>query len=289
MKINSINKNSDVYSSSNYYEYNRKKSPQKLNFSAMKASQFDGLDYSCMRKFKAPIEKFNSLKDFYVWTQEKLNKFIFDKSLKGKSKETEEYRKTILKQWQEGLGEYSTSIALLSMGSLIKNLKPDNDNVPPLFNNSIFEETVADVEGAVALDREFQFEITKLYKKHLKEAIIAKTKLGVQDGWVEIPVAKTPKQAQKNTELLNILSRKTWCTKGVVSNIYVKQFGFRIYIENGEPEICIRTLDNSVYEIQGRLNDSVIPDKYKDLVIDYIEKNNLDIDCDTEAALYDMD
>ena len=289
MKINSITKHLDVYSSSNYYEYNRKNFPRKLNFSAMKASQFDGLDYSCMRKFKAPIEKFNSLKDFYVWTQEKLNKFVFDKPLKGKSKETEGYRKTILQQWQEGLGEYSTSIALLSIASLIKNLKPDNDNIPPIFNSTVFEETVADIEGAVALDKEFQFEISKLYSKHLKEIMLAKTVPYCKDGWVEIPVAKTPKQAEKNTELLNTLSRKTWCTKGIVSNIYVKQFGFRIYIENGEPEICIRTLDNRVYEIQGRLNDSIIPDKYKDLVIDYIEKNNLDLDCDTEAALYDIE
>ena len=37
------------------------------NFSSMKKSEFDGLDFFIVERFKAPIEKFNSHNDFQDW------------------------------------------------------------------------------------------------------------------------------------------------------------------------------------------------------------------------------
>ncbi len=255
-------------------------------FGAMKASQFEGLDYACMRQFKAPIEKFNEMKDFYNWAADKLNKKS-GKNLTGKSKETEERRKVLISGWQEGLKNYSPAVGLVAIMSVLKNLKPSNDALPPLFNNTVFEETLADVEGALALERDFKFDISKVYKSHLKSMFFSIDKeTEIKDGWITIPSASEDNNTSKNAELLNTLSYKTWCTKGVKSEIYLQDFGFRIYVKNGEPELCIRLLGREVCEIQGRLNNSQIPEEYKQLVIDYIEENGFTVDCDTDMELY---
>ena len=255
-------------------------------FGMMKASQFEGLDYTCMRQFKAPIEKFNGIKDFYNWAVRSFNKKS-EKNLSGKTKETEEQRVNILRDWNNGLKNYSPAIALITISSLLKNLKPSNDNLPPVFYNKVFEETLADVEGAVALDKDFQFDISKLYKQHLKSMfLLDNSGRKIKDGWIEVSAARTNEEGSKNAELLNALSYKTWCTKGVKSEIYVKEFNFRILVKNGEPQVCIRLLDNTVCEIQGRLNDSKIPDEYKEQVMNYIENSGFDLDCDMEEELY---
>ena len=255
-------------------------------FKAMKVSQFEGVDYSCVRQFKAPIEKFNGMKDFYNWILECKNKKL-SKNLKGRSPETERKRCCIMKNWEEGLKNYSPPIALITISSIVKNLKSSNDSLPPAFHSTVFEETVADIEGAVALEPEFQFDITKIYNTHLKEKFMATSFKGViRDGWITVLSAKEDCHVEKNAELLNVLSHKMWCTKGLKGRIYLKDFSFRIYMENGNPKLCIRLMDNTVYEIQGPLNDSKIPDEYKKLVIDYIEENGFLIDYDTDMELY---
>ncbi len=253
-------------------------------FCAMKSSQFEGLDYSCMRKFKAPIEKFKSLNDFYNWVNTAINKKT-NRSLTGKTEGTELKRQNLLNDWREGLQKYSPAISLLTLTSILKNIKSSNDTLPPVFHNTIFEETVADLEGAVALERDFQFDMSKVYKQHLKSTFLSDSSKN-KDGWITIPSGFEDKNTEKNAGLLNLLSRKTWCTKGVKSEIYIKTFGFRIFVKDGEPEVCLRMAGNIVCEIQGRLNDYKIPEEYKSIVIDYIEENELEIDCDTEAELY---
>ncbi len=261
-------------------------SQNQVNYKAMKSSQFEGLDYFCMRQQKAPIEKFNGLRDFYNWALIQLNKKI-KKDLRGKSEGTKEKRISLLEAWKAGLENYSPIVSLITLPSLVKNLKTNNDNLPPIFNSTVFEETISDLEGALFLDREFQFDISSVYKKNLQDKMLLITtrKSEFQEGWIKITPSKNEEEVKKNAELLNVFSRKTWCTKGVKSEIYVKNFGFRIFVRNGEPVLCIRLQNNTVCEIQGSNNDSVIPQNYRPLIMDYIDKNNLELDCDMEAEL----
>ncbi len=263
--------------------------PSAVAFKSMKVSQFEGFDYSCIRQHKAPIEKFNGMNDFYNWAFEHMKKKLSKKMI-GKSPETESKRCDILNKWQNGVRNYSPAVALISIASIIKDLKNSNDNLPPVFHSSVFEETVADIEGALALEPEFQFDMSKIYKKHLKAKFVSTGNEGVvRNGWVTVPSTAEDSDIEKNAELLNTISYKMWCTKGVQGKVYLKNFSFRIYIENGLPQICIRLLNNTVHEIQGRLNDSRIPDEYKRMVEDYIEENRFRIDCDTEDDLYGVD
>lgn len=56
-----VSKRSVMYISGNQY-YNP-------NFQAMKKSQFKGIDYAVVEKFKAPIEKFDVIADFQNWAK----------------------------------------------------------------------------------------------------------------------------------------------------------------------------------------------------------------------------
>ena len=55
---------------SNHYQAKN----QNPNFTAMKKSQFSGLDFFIVEKFKAPIEKFNTNKDFQTWAKTQFEK-----------------------------------------------------------------------------------------------------------------------------------------------------------------------------------------------------------------------
>ena len=57
-----------------------------MNFQAMKPSQFKGFDYAVVRKFKAPVEKFNENADFQAWAKKQFSATI-NKLFGGRSQE----------------------------------------------------------------------------------------------------------------------------------------------------------------------------------------------------------
>ena len=69
-----------------------------LSFTAMKSSAFTGFDYACMRKFKAPIEKFKSLDDFYIWAEKNFYR-LSEIDLKGRNDIVVSERKKMLSKW----------------------------------------------------------------------------------------------------------------------------------------------------------------------------------------------
>ena len=79
-----------------------------LSFQAMKPNQFSGIDYAVVRKFKAPVEKFNSNIDFQVWVNTLLKKICQPedkKEFQGEKNNMilpEEYNIKVKKHLKEG-------------------------------------------------------------------------------------------------------------------------------------------------------------------------------------------
>ena len=133
------------------YIYNQKHCQQRFSnltplkcdtfsFGAMKKNQFSGIDAIVVNKFKAPIERFNTAEDLQDWSKVKADKII-KKDYKGRHTETQIQRKAILKEWTDYVlkenDAYTNTITLLIFDGITKDLKADNDTLPPILNKGI--------------------------------------------------------------------------------------------------------------------------------------------------------
>ena len=118
----------------------------QINFKAMKSSQFKSLEYSAMRKFKAPIEKFNGINDFYSWASHKC-KELTSKELGGRNPAIQAKRNAMKQDWVNYImrvKKLSQPVALMILASIFKGLKPDNSDLLPQLNEDVFERTLND-------------------------------------------------------------------------------------------------------------------------------------------------
>ena len=252
------------------------------NFTAMKPNQFHGVDYAVVRKFKAPVEKFNDNRDLQNWALEGVNKII-KTDFGGRAKTIREERQAIIKEWVNYLLNvdkyYTPAMALLAVTAITKNLKPDTDTIPPLLNQDVLKETFCDVNDILIRNQEQRFDFNKIYSNNLVSMYIQKDTEALLDGqtaWVKIPSKKNePDLFSANVEKLKSLSCDKWCTKHTSAEMYLSQGDFHIYLENGKPKLAIRMIDDKIHEIQGVLNDGNIPLEYMDNFLAYINAKGI--------------
>ena len=120
-----------------------------VSFSAMKKKEFEGIDFAVVEKFKAPICNFNSNKDFQKWAREKALG-IANKNYDGRSEEIKIQRKHMLKEWSDYVlnqnDAYTASTALLILNAITKDLKPDNDKIPPALNKGVLADCINEID-----------------------------------------------------------------------------------------------------------------------------------------------
>ena len=260
-----------------------------LSFTAMKSSAFTGFDYACMRKFKAPIEKFKSLDDFYIWAEKNFYR-LSEIDLKGRNDIVVSERKKMLSKWVNFLSGnknlLSPSLALLAFSSIIKNLKPDNETVPPEINEDVFVKTIDNLESDLIKNRDYKFDLEKIYRKNLLDNYLDDN---ISGHWLIIP-SKTHDEANyaKNLEKLKFCSYRTWCTKNIKAEDYLLNGDIHIYFENNNPKIGIRFRGETMEDVSGLKNDGKIPLEYLDIVKEHIKingyKTGYEVNCELEAA-----
>ena len=100
------------------------------NFQAMKKSQFKGIDYAVVEKFKAPIEKFDVIADFQNWAKTQVQ-VITERKFPARSNEAVTQRKWILKDWfdyvTKGNDAYSWAMRLLILAGVTSELSEKNN------------------------------------------------------------------------------------------------------------------------------------------------------------------
>lgn len=258
---------------------------QSPHFDAMKPNQFKGFDYACVRKFKAPVEKFDSKMNFYGWAIDTLNRFVKTKLVEGKSEYTQQRRKESIFEWRNelGFGLEAAPLALIVLSSILKDLKPNNDKLPPILSKEILKKTIADIEEQLAENKDLQFNFKDIYYKHLKMNLTEEQDPNF-NGWIRIPSQyNDPQNFKKNVDKLKVLSNKTWCTKNYHAEVMLKFGDFHVYLENGEPKIGLRFFDGLLNEIQSERNDGILEAKYFDIVDTFIRKKSVAME---EKALY---
>lgn len=260
------------------------------NFQAMKKSQFKGIDYAVVEKFKAPIEKFDVIADFQNWAKTQVQ-VITERKFPARSNEAVTQRKWILKDWfdyvTKGNDAYSWAMRLLILAGVTSELSEKNDTLPPMLSKGVLADTVFRLNSELQAEPKKDFSFNKLYKNNLRSHLLNDTNTGTnKTGWVVIPSKKNnPDNFEANVDKLKTLSYKTWCTKSFNAEPYLSEGDFHVYLENGQPKLGVRFVDGAVKEIQGVLNNGKIPLNYFEIFEKYRKENNLQLNQDAEKKL----
>jgi len=265
-----------------------------VSFSALKKSNFKGIDLLVVNAQKAPIEKFNSNDDFQNFCSEKMLE-IHSSEYPAKNTEIANERKKILKEWYyylfDSANEIQPSVSLYILSSIVKNLKAKNNKLPPKLNITALNITLDKIENDVFKNsteknnasqnnNALQIDFLKKYQETLKNLFLNgfNESLKNMTQWIVIPSREHDSlNYRTNIEKLKALSCKTWCTNGYEAQQYLKKGNFHIYFEDGKPKLGIRFINDEIYEIQGEKNDTLIPLKYFDSVMEHIKDYNQSI------------
>lgn len=263
-----------------------------VSFGACKKNEFEGIDYVVVERYKAPIEKFNSNEDLQNWAEKEVKK-IRQKDFGGRQQETQIQRKAMLKEWCEYVcnenDAYTPTIQLLILDAVTKNLKPDEDKIPPVLNKGVLADTVETLNKQLKGDNKYQFNFGKMYQTKLN-ALYLETEDNGSDftGWVKIPSKQhDTENFEANVDKLKTLSHKNWCTKSYNAEPYLKDGDFHVYLENGKPKLGVRFVGDRIEEIQGEQNNGKIPVKYFDVAQKHIADNKLELYSNAKKEIED--
>ena len=250
----------------NYYKINKNSQRQNcfklaqlpfdsVSFTGMKKNQFDGVDALVVDKYKAPIEKFRTVDYLYDWADEECEK-IYNKDFCGRTPETMAQRVAMMDEWKDYLEnenmEYSPTEKLLILNGVTKNLKSDNDNIPPVLNKGVLAGTIYELKQNLKDNPKMSFDFSKAYTNKLREFYLEDIQGEVgETKWVIIPSKENdPEHFDSNVEKLKTLSHSSWCTKSYNAEPYLSRGDFHVYLENGQPKLGVRFEDNKIVEIQ---------------------------------------
>lgn len=241
-----------------------------VSFGMLKKSSLNGLDLFAAERYKAPLEKFSSNEDLQNWCTERIKNKYLNKNYEGRTSETSEQRKNILQKWFDCCKKYSPAEALLIIEGITAGLKSSNDSLPPVLNRDVLDKTLECMQKESEDRKNYQQSFIKLYSSTLKTIYSGRNQ--GYTGWIVIPsMEEAPEDFEKNTAELKALSHKTWCTKSFNTAYYLEKGSFHIYLENSEPKLAARFLQDNIQEIQGEKNDGKIPLKYLDILKEHIK------------------
>ncbi len=257
----------------NPYTTTRNRNTEFVSFKAMKPSMFGGLNYACVRKFKAPVEKFNTVPDFQNWAQEKLHTLL-ERDWRGRTDATLIQREAIIKEWNQYLSQnknVTPAISLIILTSILKELKSNNDTIPPTLNKKALDNSITDLNTILEDDKDSLFDFSKIYQKNINKLYYSSHSEYTKPLWVVIPsLAHDKENFSSNIEKLKYLSAESWCTKSLNAESYLAKGDFHIYIEQGKPKLCLRFNKDTLIEIQNQKNNNLISLKFLDILNNYI-------------------
>ena len=136
----------------------------RVSFQAMKKSQFDGIDFAVVEKYKAPIEKFNTHDDFQNWAKEECYG-VLDKDLSGRNSTIASQRSKMQDEWEESLkqdGRFTPAEQLVILNGIVSGVKPTNDTLLPAYSRQVLGASMSEVEAKLKQDKFYQFYLLTL-------------------------------------------------------------------------------------------------------------------------------
>ncbi|MBQ6515579.1 hypothetical protein IJI31_00195 [bacterium] len=265
-----------------------------VSFGAMKKNEFSGIDLLVVEKFNAPIEKFKTNDDFSKWAENEISD-ILGKDYNARTYEASIQRDAIIGEWkkyfEEENKEYTPSEKLLIYDGITKNLKPDNDTIPPILNKGALADTMYQLKEDLKTNPKMAFNFSKNYTNNIRKAIFEESK-PIDDitGWVKIPSkAHDEKNFEKNVDKLKTLSHNSWCTKSNMAEPYLSRGDFYIYFEQGHQKLSVRFDGDKIVELAGAKNDGKLPQDYISTFETFMKDNEYSEDTIADSAKYQYD
>lgn len=247
------------------------------SFEAMKKKQFLGVSRIVVEKYKLPIEKFNVIDDMQRWCKDFIDKNLIGRRYPGRQEFSLEQRTAVLKEWFNYVLKenqlYTSAMAMFILAGITKGLKETNDEIPPILNKGVLADTIDTLENST--DKNYNVDFERVYSHNLKNFYATKSHVASDyTGWIEIPSKEKDKEHfEQNVNLLKTFSHPRWCTKSFNAEPYLARGDFHIYLENGEPKVGVRFDGAEIVEIQGELNNSVIPIAYYPEIKEHVASN----------------
>ena len=266
------------------------------NFSAMKKSQFKGIELFTVNTFKAPIEKFNGNNDFQNWAKSLLNDKLNLQKYSQEYRTVNSERMNRLSAWKQYITienpifQATPVLALIVFNAITKNLKKENFEQPPILNAGALAKTVEEME--IVLSRANpQFSFIKHYNKNLRTVEMGMNNQVANSftGWIKIPsLENDPENFAANVNKLKTLSHLNWCTSSYNAKPYLSKGDFHIFMDNGSPKVGIRFEEDKVAEIQGELNNQKIPLEYYQKIFEHLDTENAKLTQRAEEQLIEV-
>ena len=174
----------------------------------------------------------------------------------------------MLKEWFDYVikenDAYSNAQRLIILSAITKDLKANNDIIPPVLNKGVLAQTITELEEKLKVNPKENFDFNKMYQNNLRTTYLEDSSTGeTMTGWVVIPSKiNDSENFEKNVDKLKTLSHNSWCTKSFNAEPYLSKGDFHVYLENGEPKLGVRFVGDKVEEIQGEKNNGKLPIKY---------------------------
>lgn len=247
------------------------------NFTAVKKSQFNGIDYAVVEKFKPPIEKFNSCEDLQTWAEEKCRDIIHS-DLGGRNKEIYFQRREELLNWGKNLNyeNKTNSEKLFVLSGITKHLNQNDDTYVPVYDEIVLKKSLEEIKLLTKDKKNPHLSFNEIYRKNLIDSVILNENSNLENIWVHIPSKKENRNDYKdNIKKLQIISSQHWCTKSEHAKDFLRDCDFDIYLENRSPKLAIKSEEGYIIEIEDELNSRKVPSDYKKIIKNYIKERDM--------------
>ena len=179
------------------------------------------------------------------------------------------------------------SLQFVIWNSINSEIKNNNRHIPVPFDPVALYKTIIGYEKIDPIDRAVRCSsptFIEIYTHRLRDTLLeAKGLSDNQKLWVKIPSIKNDaKNKAGNIRTLEILSNRNWCTRSSVdkAEAALEDGDFYIYLERDknkqwQPLIGMASSQGKIDQIQGAVNNNIIPISEVENVKDFIKSQNL--------------
>lgn len=179
------------------------------------------------------------------------------------------------------------SLKLVIWNAINSEIKDTNRHIPVPFNEKALLQTIQKFEYILPIDRRtscYKTTFLETYTHRLRDNLLSDMGLtNNNEVWVRIPSAKHDREnLSENISHLEILSNSNWCTRSSVdkAKAALEDGDFYIFLkrtstQEWEPLIGMACSKGKIDQIQGPLNNNIVPLNLLDEINSFIAKNEL--------------
>lgn len=255
-------------------------------FRGIHKSQISDIDFACTRMFKLQLGNFETPKHLHDWAAQQRDNLFMRSFMTNVENGANELRTLYLAPWKKFLKTNekfanNSTLSYIVYQGITKDLKNNNREVPPVFNEDVLMKTVKQIEDKLYVDKTYSFNFNRLYRLNLRaEAVNTvqndETSSNKDVGrWVKINSReRDPNNYVKNQETLRALSAKTWCTKDTHTAVYLNKGDFYVYLVNNEPKLGVNVVHGEINEVRDALNCEVLKPHNLEILDKFMKSNN---------------